>query len=67
MTGIATINLGGRFVGVDVRDDFLTHFVRWVGERGTSARRRKKGSDAEVNGNDLFTWQQSLPTDELEG
>lgn len=33
-TGLAAIRQGGRFVGIDVRDDFLTHFVRWVREGG---------------------------------
>ena len=29
-TGIAALRLGGRFVGVDVRKDFLKHFVDWA-------------------------------------
>jgi hypothetical protein len=66
-TGIATINLGGRFVGVDLREDFLAHFVRWVGERGNSARHPKTKTNGEVKDHDLFTWQQPLPADELEG
>ncbi|MBA4064086.1 MAG: hypothetical protein C0501_10315 [Isosphaera sp.] len=42
-TGIAALRAGGRFVGVDVREDFLTHFVRWARSGGRRERNGKPG------------------------
>lgn len=41
-TGVAALRQGGRFVGIDLREDFLAHFAGWVrggGARGRRARR----------------------------
>jgi site-specific DNA-methyltransferase (adenine-specific) len=40
-TGIAALSLGGRFVGIDVREDFTAQFVSWCNEINRSSRRRK--------------------------
>jgi DNA modification methylase len=45
-TGIATLGLGGRFVGIDVREDFLRHFLVWV----NGPRKRTKKAKPVVNG-----------------
>jgi DNA modification methylase len=64
-TGIAALHLGGRFVGVDVREDFLSRFVGWLGERRRPRRVRK----AQANGEEktLFDFCDALPPEELEG
>ena len=64
-TGIATVNRGGRFVGVDVRLDFLTHFVTWLSEGRLRPRSRK--SQPNEHAPDLFDFLEPLPPDELEG
>jgi DNA modification methylase len=64
-TGIATVNQGGRFVGVDVRLDFLTHFVVWLSEGRKRSRARKSRRNGHVA--DLFDFSEPLPPDELEG
>lgn len=63
-TGIAALRSGGRFVGVDVREDFLTHFVAWVRERRQGTRfGRSRQNDPTPN---LFDALPTLPADELE-
>ncbi len=64
-TGIAAIRLGGRFVGVDVREDFLAHFVQWLSERPRRGKRGKIPPNGEAG--DLFNYTHFLPPDELEG
>jgi DNA modification methylase len=65
-TGIAAINLGGRFLGVDVRRDFLAHFVKWAESRRRHGQRRKGQVDAFTDQPDLFSLPRDLAPDELE-
>lgn len=39
-TGIAALAAGGRFVGIDVREDYLNHFVAWAAEGVRKEQRR---------------------------
>lgn len=63
-TGIAALDQGGRFVGIDLRHDFLARFVKWACER----RRRGKRRKAELldRTNSLFNPSHFLPPEELE-
>ena len=46
-TGLATLQAGGRFLGIDVRADFVSHFVKWTtGNVKRPKRTKSRGSEA---------------------
>lgn len=45
-TGLATLQAGGRFLGIDVRADFVSHFVKWTtGNVKRPKRTKSRGSE----------------------
>ncbi len=64
-TGIAATGLGGRFVGIDVRQDFLKQFVAWAAEPRRESTKRKPVVNGAVK--DLFSSLNTSSSDELEG